>query len=230
MYETAFPRVKICCIQNVAEMQLAVRYGATFVGLVGKMPSGFGPISEDTIAEIAAETPPGVSAVLLTSETRASAIIEQQRRTGVGGIQIVDDLTEGSYQELRDSLPGVDIIQVIHVTGPESVDKAMKVAPLVDAILLDSGQPDAEVKILGGTGKTHNWQLSARIRSLINKPLFLAGGLRPSNVAEAMRYVAPYALDLCTGLRTNGELDENKLTLFMKNIRAESATLMEGKS
>ncbi len=227
MHEALFPRVKICCIQDVEEMRLAVRYGATFIGLVGPMPSGFGPIPEATIAEIASVTPPGVTAVLLTSETSAQAIIAQQKRVGVGAVQIVDELKDGTYQELRAGMPGVDIIQVIHMDGPEALDRAVNAAPHVDALLLDSGDPHAEVRVLGGTGKTHDWNLSAKIRSSIAKPLFLAGGLRPTNVGEAMNQVAPFALDLCTGIRTDNKLDENKLLLFMRNVRAQTNNLLE---
>jgi phosphoribosylanthranilate isomerase len=108
---------------------------------------------------------------------------------------------------------------VIHVTGPESVDEAIAVAPHVDAILLDSGNQSLAIKELGGTGRTHDWSLSRRIREAIDVPLFLAGGLNQMNVAAAIREVQPFGIDVCSGLRTEGDLDPQKLSAFIRAIR-----------
>ena len=198
---------------------MAIDAGASAVGLVSAMPSGPGPIPEELIAEIAATIPPGVSSFLLTCLQDAASIIDQQRRLGVNTIQICDRLTEGTYQDLREALPGILLVQVIHVTGPEAVDEAIAVAPHVDAILLDSGNQSLAIKELGGTGRTHDWTLSRKIREAIEVPLFLAGGLNPSNVATAIREVQPFGIDVCSGLRPNGPLDPQKLTAFFTRIR-----------
>jgi phosphoribosylanthranilate isomerase len=208
------PRVKICCIASVEEAWMAIEAGASAVGLVSAMPSGPGPIPEDLIAEIAATIPPGVSSFLLTCLQDAASIIDQQRRLRVNTIQICDRLTSGSYQDLREALPGISLVQVVHVTGPEAVDEAIEVASHVDAILLDSGNQSLAIKELGGTGRTHDWMLSRKIREAIEVPLFLAGGLNPSNVAAAIREVQPFGIDVCSGLRTNGNLDREKLIDF----------------
>ena len=197
---------------------MAIDVGASAVGLVSAMPSGPGPIPEELIAEIAATIPPGVSSFLLTCLQDAASIIAQQRRLGVNTIQICDRLTHGSYQDLREALPGISLVQVIHVTGPEAVDEAIEVAPHVDAILLDSGNQSLAIKELGGTGRTHDWNLSRKIREAIEVPLFLAGGLNPSNVAAAIREVQPFGIDVCSGLRTNGNLDREKLEAFFDRI------------
>ena len=197
---------------------MAIDAGASALGLVSAMPSGPGPIPEDLIAEIAATIPPGVSSFLLTCLQDAASIIDQQRRLRVNTIQICDRLTQGSYQDLREALPGISLVQVVHVTGPEAVDEAIEVAPQVDAILLDSGNQSLEIKELGGTGRTHDWNLSRKIRESIEVPLFLAGGLNPSNVAAAIREVQPFGIDVCSGLRTDGQLDREKLTAFFKEI------------
>lgn len=195
---------------------MAIEAGASAVGLVSAMPSGPGPIPEDLIAEIAATIPPGVSSFLLTCKQDAASIIDQQRRLGVNTIQICDRLTEGTYEDLRAALPGVSLVQVVHVTGPESVDEAIAVAPQVDAVLLDSGNQSLAIKELGGTGRTHDWSLSRKIRESIEAPLFLAGGLNPSNVAAAIREVQSFGIDVCSGLRTDGNLDRVKLNDFFK--------------
>jgi len=196
---------------------LVIRYGASALGLVADMPSGPGVIPEELISEIASAVPPYITSVLLTSRKNVDKIVEQHQRCGTNAIQIVDRL-EGSYDELRKSLPGIDIIQVIHVIGEESIDEAIKIAPRVDGILLDSGNPNLETKELGGTGRTHDWDLSKRIKDSIDKPVILAGGLNTENVADAIRQVEPYAVDVCSGVRSNNMLDETKLSLFMGKV------------
>jgi phosphoribosylanthranilate isomerase len=215
------PRVKVCCIRSIEEVQLAVRYGASALGLVSEMPSGPGVIDEDQIAYIVRHIPPGVASFLLTSKQDTQQIIDQQRRLRTNTIQICDRITEGSYNDLRDALPGIGLVQVIHVTGEESIDEARSSAEFVDAILLDSGNQNLAVKVLGGTGRTHDWSISVKICRGISKPVYLAGGLHEENIAEAVRTVRPFGLDLCSGIRTNGILDKNKVRNFFRNIPFE---------
>ncbi len=213
-------RVKICCISSVAEAVLAIRHGASALGLVSAMPSGPGVIAEETIAEIAATVPPGVATFLLTSQHDAESIIAQQRRCRVNTIQLVDAVEPDCHAKLRAALPGIGLVQVIHVTGEESVREAIAVAGKVDALLLDSGNQKLAIKELGGTGRTHDWRISRKIVESVRVPVFLAGGLRPENVATAVREVRPFGLDVCSGLRTNGQLDESKVREFFAQIRA----------
>jgi phosphoribosylanthranilate isomerase len=208
------PRVKICCIGSVDEAALAVECGASALGLVSSMPSGPGVISDEQIFEIAATVPPAIGTFLLTSRQRVADIIEQQSFCRTNTIQICDHLTVGTHSDLKEALAGISIVQVIHVTGPESVEEAARIAPHVDAILLDSGNQKLAVRELGGTGRTHDWSLSRTIRECIGIPLFLAGGLTPENVAQAIEEVGPFGLDLCSGVRTDGRLDPLKLRRF----------------
>jgi phosphoribosylanthranilate isomerase len=219
MKPTKKPRVKICCIASIEEAWMAIDAGASAIGLVSEMPSGPGPIPESLIAEIAATVPPGVSSFLLTCKEDAAAIIDQQRRLRVNTIQICDRLPPGSHQALREALPGVALVQVVHVTGPEAVDEAIAVAAHVDAVLLDSGNQSLAIKELGGTGRTHDWRLSRQISEAIDVPLFLAGGLNPENVAAAVREVQPFGIDVCSGLRTEGRLDPEKLSKFFTGLQ-----------
>jgi phosphoribosylanthranilate isomerase len=182
------------------------------------MPSGPGVVSDELIADIAQYVGSKARTFLLTSRVRAADVIAQHSTVGTSTLQLVDAMEPGSYEALRDALPGVELVQVIHVTGPESVDEAVAIATQVDAILLDSGNPAAAVKQLGGTGRVHDWSLSARIREAIDIPLFLAGGLRVGNVAEAIERVEPFGLDLCSGVRTDGRLDDGKLRAFMRTV------------
>jgi len=216
------PKVKICCINSIEEAKLAIEFGASALGLVSEMPSGPGVINEDKIIEIAKSVPPPIATFLLTSKTDANEIINQQRKLRTNTIQIVDELKTGTYQEIKDALPGIKIVQVIHVRDDNSIKEAVKISKGVDAILLDSGNPNLEVKELGGTGRRHNWEISKKIREEIEIPIFLAGGLNHANVREAIETVSPFALDVCSGVRTNGNLDPGKLKLFFDKVRNSS--------
>ncbi|HEY6554995.1 MAG TPA: phosphoribosylanthranilate isomerase [Vicinamibacteria bacterium] len=213
-------RIKVCCIASVAEARMAIAYGASALGLVSAMPSGPGVVSDETIAEVARIVPPSVASFLLTSRQDAPGIVEQQRRLRVTTLQLVDRLTVGTHRDLRAALPGIGLVQVVHVTGPESIEEALAVAPEVDALLLDSGNLALPVKELGGTGRRHDWRLSREIRDRAGVPVFLAGGLTPENVAEAIATVGPFGLDLCSGVRTQGALDEGKLERFFAAVAA----------
>ncbi len=212
------PRVKICCIGNLEEARLAVEYGASAVGLVGKMPSGPGIITDEEIKHIAAMVPPPVATFLLTSETAARKIIEHLQRVNTNTIQIVDRLRDGTYQDIKKVLPNVKLVQVIHVLDEKSVEEALIVSRQADALLLDSGNPNAKQKILGGTGQVHDWKLSRKIRDNVDIPVFLAGGLTPENVVSAIEQVEPFGIDVCSGVRTNSKLDSLKLEKFMRRI------------
>jgi phosphoribosylanthranilate isomerase len=212
------PRVKICCISSPAEAELAIAHGASALGLVSRMPSGPGVISEHLISEIAVRVPPAVASFLLTCEQDTQSIIAQQKRCRTNTLQLVDSLAQGSHADLRRALPGIGIVQVIHVVGPRSVDEACAIASQVDAILLDSGNPSLQVKELGGTGRRHDWTLSRQIREQVDVPVFLAGGLNPGNVRQAIDEVGPFGLDLCSGVRTDGQLDKAKLAALFANL------------
>lgn len=197
---------------------IAIRHGASALGLVSEMPSGPGVIDEASIAEIATVVPPPVATFLLTSKQNADEILAQHFKTRTNTLQLVDHLPQSELIKLKEKLPETKLVQVIHVLGEESVTEALSVEKYVDAVLLDSGNPRLKVKELGGTGRIHNWEISRKIVNAVKIPIFLAGGLNPKNVREAMETVQPYGLDICSGVRTNGNLDEMKLNLFFKEV------------
>ena len=218
------PHVKICCIADATEARLAVEAGAHALGLVSAMPSGPGVIDDSVIAEVAAlaaRLPAPPRTFLLTSRTTADTIAAQHAHARTTTLQLVDHVPHAELRRLRTLVPGIELVQVIHVFDEGSVDEAVAAAPLVDALLLDSGNPALAVKELGGTGRVHDWALSRRIRDAVAPlPLFLAGGLHPGNVGEAIRRVQPYGLDLCSRVRTDGRLDAVKLRAFMAAVDA----------
>jgi phosphoribosylanthranilate isomerase len=209
-------RIKICCIASPAEARIAVSAGADALGLVAAMPSGPGPIADEAIAAIVPQIPPPVDAWLLTSRDEASAIVAHIAATGVRTVQLVRHVAAGTHEAIRRALPSVRIVQVIHVEDEGAIDLARACAATADALLLDSGRPSAQ--ILGGVGAAHDWSISRRIVEAVARPVFLAGGLNPTNVAEAIARVRPFGVDLCNGVRTGGALDSSKLAAFMKAV------------
>jgi phosphoribosylanthranilate isomerase len=217
------PRVKICCIMSVEEAGMAVAAGASALGLVGQMPSGPGVIDDALISAIAASVPPPVATFLLTSETHAEAIIDHVVRCGTNTVQLVDRVEHGAHAHIRRVLPQVKIVQVLHVTDADVVDEARALRSAVDAFLLDSGNPNLAVKELGGTGRVHDWDLSRRIVETVDRPVFLAGGLRVDNVADAIARVRPFGLDLCSSVRSQGRLHGGKLAAFFAAVNHAAA-------
>ena len=208
------PRIKICCIISLDEARTAISFGASALGLVGNMPSGPGVIDDELIHAIARTVPPPIGTFLLTSATSADTIIAHHQRTLTNTIQMVDALQDEAYDTLRSALPTIKLVQVIHVLDEASVEEAMHIAERVDALLLDSGNPNLSVKELGGTGRVHNWNLSRQIVEQARVPVFLAGGLNANNVRAALEQVQPFGLDLCSSVRTDGKLDPHKLEAF----------------
>jgi phosphoribosylanthranilate isomerase len=213
-------RLKVCCIASVDEAQVATRFGADAVGLVGAMPSGPGPIADELIAEIAAAVPPSVATFLLTQETSLPAIVDHARRTGTSTLQLVDWVEPSVHRQLRRELLGIKLVQVLHVQDDSVLDQAQAAAATVDALLLDSGRPDAEPRQLGGTGRTHDWRLSRRVVEASPVPVFLAGGLDADNVAEAIARVRPFGVDVCRGVRADGQLNAGQLRAFVSAVNA----------
>lgn len=217
-------RVKICCISSVGEAQTAIEAGADALGLVSDMPSGPGVVSDVLIQSIAARVPPPLATFLLTRRLDLQGVVAHCRTAGCNTVQIVDHVDPAVLVGVRSALPWLRVVQVVHVTGPESIELARDYGRVAHAVLLDSGTPGADFQELGGTGRTHDWELSARIVRETPVPVWLAGGLKPGNVAEAIRTVRPFGVDLCSGVREAGHLDANKLTAFMWAVREEDAS------
>ncbi len=197
---------------------MAIRYGADALGLVGSMPSGPGVIEDSTIRAIARQVPPPLATFLLSSETNPNGVLAHYEKVHTTAIQLVDTPLPGTWSLLRKNHPQVKIIQVIHVLNEKSIGEAVAASDSVDALLLDSGNPALKVKELGGTGRVHDWKLSKKIREAVGVPVFLAGGLNADNVQEAIEMVQPFGVDLCSGVRSSGRLDEQKLEAFFRSI------------
>jgi phosphoribosylanthranilate isomerase len=215
-------RIKICCITSSEEAHIAASNGADALGFVSDMPSGPGVISESEIKNIISGLGPFVLPVLLTSKNTAADISVQYNYCCPGAFQLCEPMTEKELRKLTKLLPAVPLIRVIHVSGPESLEEAKFYEPFINAFLLDTGQRSGRLKQLGGTGKTHDWSLSTEIVKSVKIPVILAGGLNAQNVKQAIEYVKPYAVDVCSGVRTNNRLDPVKLSEFISIVRASN--------
>ena len=211
--------IKICCISSIQEAELALDLGADLLGLVSAMPSGPGVIDEDAIVRIRSWIGSRARTVLLTSRLTVEGVREQIVKSRPDMIQLTDEMPVHDMQVLRASVPGVAIMPVIHIQDATSVTQAMEFAPHADALLLDSGNPAAAIKELGGTGRVHDWRLSRAIREAVAVPVFLAGGLHADNVSAAIATVRPAGVDVCSGVRIAGALDEGRLRAFVTNAR-----------
>ncbi len=212
-------RIKICCIQSLDEALLALEHGADILGFVSEMPSGPAILEEEVIADIIRRLPPSATTFLLTSKSSAREIISQQQRCRATGLQICDRLPIDELRALREALPDVELVQVVHVQGEQSIEEAVSLQKFVDAILLDSSTQVNGVRQLGGTGRVHDWEVSREIVRRVAAPVYLAGGLTRENVAEAIRLVQPFGVDVCSGVRTDGVPDAKKLRLFIAAVR-----------
>ena len=212
------PKIKICCIKSIQEAQTAYEAGADAIGLVANMPSGPGVIDDQLIATIAKAVPADLKTFLLTSEKTAEAIYNHHQKVGTTTIQIVDYLPISELSQLRKQMPDTELVQVIHIEDQHSIDLAHRYAPFVNALLLDSGNTKLAVKELGGTGRTHDWSISQRVVQEINLPVFLAGGIHSGNIGKAIEQVMPYGIDLCSGVRTEDHLDQEKLAALFNAL------------
>lgn len=215
-------RLKVCCIESVEEARMAIEAGADALGLVSAMPSGPGVIGEELIAEIATGVPPPVATFLLTPLVEPAEIVAQWRRCRTSVIQLVSPLLAPAQvlAAVRRELPWVKLVPVVHVEGDGAIEEArVLVAAGADALLLDSGRPSAGIPELGGTGRVHDWGVSRRVVEAVGAvPVFLAGGITAENVGEAIRAVRPYGVDVCSGVRSGGNMDGDKLRRLAASI------------
>jgi len=212
--------IKICCIHSVLEAEIAIAAGAEALGLVADMPSGPGPISDTLIAEITTHIAGRVESFLLTRRTEADGIIAHVTACHPSVVQLVQETSADTRATVKAACPHIELVQVVHVADADTISQAHALAEHADALLLDSGRPGAPTPEFGGTGRTHDWEISRRIVESVDLPVWLAGGLNVGNVREAISIVQPHGVDLCTGVRTSGALDIEKLADYIAAIRA----------
>ncbi len=197
---------------------MAVGHGVDAVGLLGCMPSSPRAIDMDLARQIASVVPVAVETFLLTASLSGEEIAEQAKYCGVTAIQIAQHVDPIEYQHIATRLPHIKRVQVVHVEDESALDLIDVYEPHVHAFILDSGSTGATVADLGGTGRVHDWRISSEFVRRTSKPVFLAGGLNPRNVRDAISVMAPFGIDLCSGVRRNNKLDAGLLDEFTTNV------------
>ncbi|MGE5328340.1 MAG: phosphoribosylanthranilate isomerase [Deltaproteobacteria bacterium] len=207
-------RVKICGIKRIEDALKAIEFGADAIGLLIKTQSK-NSIDENTAREIVRTLPPFCSSVMVVITTDIKEIVELSRYIGVTAIQLHGENSPEDILNIKRELPFVKIIKTLHVTNIETINNCKKYFKIADAILLDSTNFSGGA--VGGTGLTHDWSISRKIVEESPIPVILAGGLNPENVAEAVKIVEPYGVDVQSGVNgEDGFKDYAKLERFIK--------------
>jgi len=214
-------RVKVCGIKTVEDAIMAAHCGADAVGLlVGQRHVSEDFINIDLARDIVKKCPPLVSPVLVTHLNDPKEIAYLASQIGVTTIQLHSDCEVQSIISLRKILPYIKLIKNFHVTGPEIIQVIRPFEAVVDAFLLDTLN-SVEGRV-GGTGLTHDWNISRDIVREVSRPVILAGGLNPENVADAIRIVTPFGVDANTGLKaSNGFKDCTKVATLVSRAKLE---------
>lgn len=206
-------RVKICGIQSQEDMSTALQAGADALGfLVGITHVAEDKIGLEEAKYLIEQLPPFVSSVAVTHLQQTDEIVDIVRTIRCTTVQVHNDVEVSVLQQIRAKLPHVKIIKAVHVTGQEALDYAREMASYVDALLLDSRTSDR----LGGTGLTHDWNISRQIVEQGPVPVILAGGLTPSNVGDAVQSVRPFGVDVNSGVEIAGKKDPHKCREFVQ--------------
>ena len=199
-------RVKICGVTCLEDLRVAVDAGADAIGLLVDVPvDSPREISPGRAAELVAEVPPFVTTVLVTMPETPERAVELVRTVESDAIQIHGDMGVGDLAYLTATVDA----SVVKVLDAAALERTSRYADVADALLVDSVDEDGG----GGTGRTHDWKRTRAIADDLHSPIVLAGGLTPENVAEAVRTVEPFAVDVASGVErdagTAKEGDEN---------------------
>lgn len=214
------PFVKVCGIRSREEADAALGCGATALGfLVGLTHRAADEIAEAEARAIVGRLPAGAEAVLVTHLLDPARVAELAASVGARTIQVHGDMALPDLRGLRALAPEARLLKAVHVTGEDAIGRALAWAAAdADALVLDSRTADR----LGGTGRTHDWSVSARIVAAVARlPVYLAGGLTPENVAEAVARVRPAGVDANSGVEdADGRKDERRMRAFVDRARA----------
>jgi phosphoribosylanthranilate isomerase len=209
-------KVKICGITRKEDLDAAATAGADAVGFVVGTAASPRNISIEKAEELFRQVPPFVKSVLVTVPTSFDELAETYEKLNPDVIQVHGkNLPAAVYVRLK--FPKTPLIGAVNANSPNALETASRVSEMFDAVLLDSFVSGK----YGGTGIVHDWELSKRVKQVIRpKPLILAGGLSPENVAEAVRTVQPYAVDVSSGVELQpGIKDHQKIVDFVKNAK-----------
>ncbi|MGB2913795.1 MAG: phosphoribosylanthranilate isomerase, partial [Pyrinomonadaceae bacterium] len=204
-------RIKICGITNLEDAMLAVSAGADELGF-NFFEGSPRYVPPETASVITGRLPADSPKVGVFVNQTAERVLEIASVTGLNAIQLHGDEDAAFINEIRKSSE-LTIIKVLRVSPQFEPTEAVLFG--ADAILLDSYSSNEK----GGTGATFDWDIAKHVSNLV-PVLYLAGGLTPENVSEAIKQVRPYAVDVCSRIEsTPGKKDEDKLRRFIAAVR-----------
>ena len=211
-------RVKICGIQTLDEAMAVIDAGADALGFHVELEHAKNPIGSATLNAIISRLPPFVSTVVVTTETDPKKLSRIARATGANTLQLHGDIEPDAVRAVKALMFYLKIYVAVHA-GSDAYEKAKSFGDSADAILLDS--PKSETGARGGSGKTHDWTASREIVDSLSLPVILAGGLNPENIADAIRAVQPYAVDVNSGVSNpDGTKDLERVRLFIEAAKS----------
>ena len=212
--------VKICGIKSIEDARAAAEAGANELGFHVGLMGARAPLEAEQVGKIIAQLSAGVSSVMVTSIAEPEELIARAQETGAAILQLYGDATPEAIREVKKALPSLKVWQVLNVSDESSIAKAKEYEGAADAIALDTLNKETGVR--GGTGKTHDWNISKKIVESISIPVILAGGLNPDNVAEAIRTVRPYGVDVNSGVSNpDGSKNIEKVKAFIESALAD---------
>ncbi len=209
-------KIKICGIRSIEDVMMAIHYGADEIGFLIGQEHPSDDFIETEVAEFFVSEFGDKSVFrIVTHYSDADKILDLVYRTGIKNVQLSGKITVDLMHILLNERPDLDVRSVVHMNDaiPETENEIIK---LSDSIILDTFNP--ETGQVGGTGLTHDWKLSAEFIRKCQRPVWLAGGLKPGNVAEAIRITRPYGVDVNSGVKNDsGKKDEKKIKDFITN-------------
>lgn len=211
-------RVKVSCLRTPEEARLAVSFGAVAIGIASGVPGSTEELEDEQIAAITACVGDDIGTFLLTALGDPGEIAAKARRCAVNTVQLWEPLAPEAYIELRRAAPGLSIAQSIHVVDERAIAQAREMAGVADALVLGSTNPEPPFRWTSPHGRTHDWTISRRIVESAQIPVILSGGLTARNVADAVRFVRPYGVEVCSSVRRNGRLEKSLLVEFLESV------------
>lgn len=209
--------IQMAGIRNVNDALMCVDCGVNIIGLlVGQAHTSDDFISKELAREIKLVLPSGVLTTLITHLEKAEEIIPIARYIDVDYIQLHSHLPESEVKLIRDALPNKKLLRLIHIGSDGTLLNDINTIKYVDFYFTDS--INLKTNQVGGTGLTHNLDTDKMLVDTLDKPVFIAGGLNPDNVSDAVKYCKPYGVDVNSGCRADdGSRDRAKVLAFVKN-------------
>jgi len=211
-------KIQIAGVSSLEDSIRLINLGVDGLGFTLRLPSGIHDgLTEEKAKKIIAALPPLVGTVLITYITNPIEAVDFCKYLGVNTIQLHAPVEKGVMTEMKNLLPNVKIIKSVNVVNLSAIDEVKNYADEADAIILDTYDPKSGRH--GATGITHDWAISREIVEACPMPVILAGGLNPDNVAEAIKFVKPWGVDVHTGIENaDGTPSHEKAAAFVKVV------------